>query len=319
MRNFLRLLAVLLVGLVVAFLLGPRVPVDTTVRPIELPADLDRYLSDSEAQFSDIVPETEKTIIWAGERGAKTPLAIVSLHGFSATRQESAPLADDLAAQWGANLYYTRFTGHGRTGDAMAEATVNDWINDSEEALAIGQRLGERVIVIGVSTGATAATWLAAQHNDDNVLAYVLISPNYAPKDSASEILTWPWGGRIAELLIGPERTWEPANDAQARYWMTRYPTAALLPMMGFVKLVRSQELEAIQRPILVIYSPNDQVINPDRVEEAYERFGSPIKKLVAIDDPQDPSNHVLAGRILSPDDTPKIEQIILDFVASLE
>jgi hypothetical protein len=38
--------------------------------------------------------------------------------------------------------------------------------------------------------------------------------------------------------------------------------------MMAFVKLVRESNLEAIERPVLVIYSPNDQVINPTLVEE---------------------------------------------------
>jgi hypothetical protein len=37
------------------------------------------------------VPGAEKKIIWAGEAAQKTPLSIVYLHGFSATRQERAP------------------------------------------------------------------------------------------------------------------------------------------------------------------------------------------------------------------------------------
>lgn len=60
-----------------------------------LPDDLDRYLTDTEAAVDEqfgLIPETAKRIRWfKGDRGSKTPIAIVYLHGFSATRQEVAP------------------------------------------------------------------------------------------------------------------------------------------------------------------------------------------------------------------------------------
>jgi esterase/lipase len=64
--------------------------------------------------------------VWANPDKTKTPCAIVYLHGFSATRQETAPLSDLVAAQLGAYLYYTRLAGHGRGGEAMAEPYAND-------------------------------------------------------------------------------------------------------------------------------------------------------------------------------------------------
>ncbi len=67
---------------------GPRVRVKETYGPPILPADFDAYLAGAESQLSDITPNTEKKIIWAGVPGAKTPLSIVYLHGFTATRQE---------------------------------------------------------------------------------------------------------------------------------------------------------------------------------------------------------------------------------------
>ena len=317
-KRILIVVASMLVGLVVVFLLGPRVKIDTTLSTVELPEDLDAYLAQSEAQYSDIVPGAEKTIVWAGEPGQKTPLSIIYLHGFSASRQEAAPLADNLATELGANLFYSRFTGHGRTGPALAEATVNDYLQDSQEALAIGRRLGERVIIIAVSTGSTAATWLATQPESADVLAFVLISPNYGPRDGSSEMLLLPWGEQLANIIIGPERSWEPHNEAHGTYWTHKYPTKAILPMMGLVKLVREADLEAVERPILMIYSPNDEVINTQKAEETYSRFGSEVKDIIAINEVGDPSNHVLVGDILSPNDTEPIGEMILSFIVSL-
>ena len=318
-RNYLWLPVLFLAIIAIGILAGPRVEFDTTLQPVQLPADLDTYLRQSEAQFDDIVPGAEKTIIWAGEPGQKTPLSVVYLHGFSATRQETAPLSDKLAAELGANLYYDRFTGHGRSGEALAEATVNDWLNDANEALEIGRRLGEEVIVIGTSTGGTAAAWLAAQPNTEDVRAFVLISPNFAPQNRQSEILTWLWGEQIAKMLIGPERGWEPANEMEARYWTERYPTEALLPMMAMVKLARGADLEGASAPLLVIYSPEDEVVSPAFTDEAFARYGAAVKERYIVENSDDPSNHVIAGDIVSPNTTDEVLGVILAFLEQLE
>ncbi len=309
----------IVVILIAVFLAGPRVKVDTRLKPVALPDDLERYLAESEARFTDITPGAEKTIVWANAAKTKTPLAIVYLHGYSATRQEVAPLCDLVAARLGANLFYTRLTGHGRSGAAMAEADANDWLNDTVEALEIGKRLGDRLIVVGVSTGGTLAAWLATRPESAAALAYVLISPNFAPKDANSQILTWPWGEQLARLVVGPEYSWTPHNDRQARYWAHRYPAKALLPMMALVKYVRALELEAVRAPLLVIYSPNDQVVNPREVERAYARFGATVKEIKTVTRSENPESHVLAGDILAPGATPAMAETVLEFVSRVK
>lgn len=306
----------ILLLLIILLLAGPRVEVDTTLHPLTLPEDLDAYLAEKEAAYDDLVPGTEKIIRWADEPGRKTPFSIVYLHGFSATRQESAPLADKVAEAMGANLFYTRFTGHGRTGEAMLECSVNAYINDISEAMAIGRRIGDRVIVIGLSTGATAATWLAVQPMGEQVAAFILISPNYALADKRSLLLSWPWGGLIGELVNGPEYSWKPQNPLHSKYWTYRFPTRALLPMIQFVRLIRSLPLETISQPWLTIYSPFDRVIDPKAIPATFNRIGSADKLLVPISDTEAPERHVLAGDILAPNCTATIETIILDFLS---
>ena len=145
--------------LAIVFLSGPRLDTSVQLETPYLPESLDAYLRDSEARFSDITPGAEKTIIWAGEAETKTEYVVVYLHGFSATRQETAPVAQLIGAALGANVYSTRFTGHGRDGKAMLEGSLNRWLNDTHEAMAIARRLGEKIILLGVSTGGTAAVW----------------------------------------------------------------------------------------------------------------------------------------------------------------
>ncbi|VXA93489.1 Esterase/lipase [Pseudomonas sp. 8BK] len=318
MKKALPFCALTLALLAVAFSLGPVPTVDTQLTPIQLPADLDRYLAETEARYPDITPGAEKTIVWAHPDQRQTDLAIIYLHGYSATRQETAPLSNQLAKQLGANLFYTRLNGHGRSGAAMAEASVHDWLQDSQEALQIGQRLGKQVLVIGTSTGATLATWLALQGDNPQVLAYIMVSPNFAPKDPAATVLTWPWATHFVPLLLGPEHQWQPRNAEQARFWTHRYPVQALLPMMALVKYVREQPLEQISAPILTIYSADDQVVSPDEIKTVFTRLGSAHKQLIALEDTQDPSHHVLAGDILSPRDTARVSLAIMQFLKAL-
>jgi esterase/lipase len=315
-------IAIALVVLVVMFLAGPRTKIDLQIKPVNLPpnpADLEQYLAQSEAKYSDIVPGTEKTIVWANAEKTKTPMSIVYIHGYSATRQETVPLSNEIAAKLGANLFYTRLSGHGRTDAAMDEPTVNDWLNDTMEAFEIGKRLGDKVIVIGVSTGGPLAAWLAEQPNTDEALAYVLLSPNFAPRDSNAEILTLPWAKQFAPLILGAEYSWTPQNEGHAKYWTHSYPSTALVTMMGLVKFVRGSDLESIKKPVLVIYSPHDQVVNSDAVEQGYARIGSDIKEIQPIEDSGNPENHVLAGDILAPKNTQVVEKMILDFISRLQ
>ena len=64
----------------------------------------------------------------------------------------------------------TRLNGHGRDGDALADAALGDWLNDVSEAMAIGEQLGKKIILVSVSTGGTLSTWAAAQPQFANTI-----------------------------------------------------------------------------------------------------------------------------------------------------
>ena len=146
-------------------------PAALAVRPAA-PAignDIDAWLASQEiAAAADhaIIPGAEKRVRWfEGRQGERTETAVIYLHGFSATRQEVAPLGEQLADELQANLFETRLAGHGRETGALANVSAEDWMADAAEALAVGRRLGDRLVVVGTSTGATLA--LAAADLED--------------------------------------------------------------------------------------------------------------------------------------------------------
>ena len=314
------LLALIAIG-ALAFYFGPREPVDTTITfdPASIGSDPEAYLAAAEAKVAGIRPGLGKEIIWADPANkAKTPLAVVYIHGFSATKGEVRPLADKVAASLGANLFYTRLTGHGQDGAAMAEGSVNAWVNDYAQALAIGRTIGDKVVVIATSTGAALATWGAAQPAlSQDVAMIAMISPNYGVQASGAEILTMPWGKQIAELIIGPERSFEPVNAKHAELWTTRYPTAATLPMAALTKLAYETPVETIAIPALFIFSNDDKVVRPDLTREIADRWGA-AHELVPVERNDDPSNHVIAGDALSPSTTDTLAQRIVVWVKAI-
>ncbi|MEZ5869657.1 MAG: hypothetical protein R3D46_15020 [Defluviimonas denitrificans] len=80
-----------------------------------LPADLDPYLAEREAVVGGITPGAEKRIVWAGVAGARTRWAVVYLHGFSATSEETGRCRT-LGEGAGREPYFARFAGHGLGG-----------------------------------------------------------------------------------------------------------------------------------------------------------------------------------------------------------
>ncbi len=303
-RTVIYVCAILIAAFGVLLMSGPRMPADgfPAFDKTRLGADIDTYLGASESRFPDIRPGAAKHVVWADPATkAKTSVAIVYLHGFSASAEEIRPLPDRVAAAFGANLYFTRLAGHGRSGDAMGEAHLEDWLADFSESLAIGEALGNRVIVIGTSTGASLATLaLADPKIASRISAAVFVSPNYGINSFAAFLLTTPVAPQLSRLLLGESRGFTPYNDRHATHWTTRYPTKALLPMAALVKLSVESPVEQVRTPALFLYSSLDQVIRPDKVREVAGRWGGP-HELVDVGQTGDPGNHVIAGDIISP------------------
>ena len=277
---------------------------------------LDDCLQDSESRVSGIREGCEKKIVWHNNQRQPRDLAIVYLHGFSASRMETWPLFDRLAETIGANLFYTRLTGHGQDGRALAEATVKDWLNDGMEAVAIGRRLGGKIILAGMSTGATLAVWLAAQPSVAPLVhSLILLSPNFLPKNPLAALTLWPPALRGYERLFGGWRCFTVSNAVQAQYWTVRYPLQAVATMMKLVCLSWRTSLKNAGMPVLMMINPWDRVINVPLAITRFRGFSSPRKRLVMFTGNKDVGRHVLAGDILSPEATDKALGVLVRFL----
>lgn len=309
-----------------ALIAGPRTcvrePDEEAVRaaiPTDLSA-LPAWLASRERAAGVLDTAVAKRVQFANSTApARTPWSVVYLHGFSATRQETNPVSEQVAHALRANLYETRLAGHGLPGDSLAHVSARDWLTDAVEALEIGRRLGDSVMVIGTSTGGTLGVWLATQDSTARrgLRALVLISPNFGPKDEKAALLTLPWANVILPRFI-PQREWTARNDEQRRFWTVRYPSTALFPMQALVERTRERSLDGYNVPTLVFYHAGDQVVDAQRTLAWLDALA--LKTLSRVEQvsviPTDGEDgHVLAGRIVSPSQTTTFRDRIVEFV----
>ena len=306
-------LAIIPVVVVGVFAFGPRHGLKTTSHDAAAYSDVQSVI-DSLASAPKPIEGAEARVLWHGQRNQRTARVILYLHGFSATRQELAPVPERLADMLEANLIEARLSGHGLGSEALSVATGEAWLADAHLMLDLATSMGEEVWIVGVSTGATIASILARDRPRD-IGGLLFVSPNFSPRDANATLLLWPWAKQLLPLFLPEERSWEPLNSMQEKYWTTRYRYSVLFEMMGVVGEASTIKYEDIATPTLIVYSSNDLVIDPNAIETVYERLGSSPKALVRASGSQDPSNHVLAGDIVSPNTTGTMAELMQRFV----
>ena len=309
--------------LILVFVFGPREPVRLSAghNKIMIGDDIDAYLAMREGQFDDIIDGVEKQVIWADEANVKTPLSIIYLHGFTASSKEIRPVPDRVATALGANLYFTRFTGHGRQPTALANATVGHWMDDVGEAIEIGKQIGETVIIMATSTGGTLAAAAALDKAAmENIGGIIFVSPNFAINSRAANLLTWPFARQWVPLVIGTEQKGNPRNDLHARYWMMTYPTTALMPMAAIVAAVDRESYDDVEVPALFYYSRQDQVVAPEKTAAFARSWGGESNSIIAsLTADDDRFSHIIAGDIVSPNQTESAVEQMIAWITGLQ
>jgi len=309
--RLLKKLLVFIAILIVVYLLGPnpKTPVYNTELPtIPLSADsIVAYIASIESKHN-IKPDNEARIVWANDSiHTKTPYSIVYLHGFSASQEEGDPVHRNLAKQFGANLYLARLSGHGiDTSDALLHMTATSLWETAKEAYAIGKQLGDKVILMGTSTGGTLALQLAAAYPD--IAGLVLLSPNIAINDPNAWLTNNPWGLQIARLVKGGKMNIVPNKTAEyKKYWNHEYRLEAVTELQELLETsMTKNNFKKIQQPLLTLYyykneNEQDPVVKVSEMKKMFEQVSTPVglKRMIAI---PNAGNHVLGSPIQSKD-----------------
>ena len=311
--------------LVVALLFmldGRERPIGMVFNDDDIGDNPDAYLAAQEAMVEGIREGTQKQIIWADpNEKSRTPISIIYIHGYTASLGEIRPVPDLVAQALDANLFYTRLSGHGLDGDSLAKASRGDWQRDMEEAIAMGRELGDQMLVLSTSTGAAAAVCeLIGAANDEDVLGFVQISPNYRLRDPRSFLLDWPFARWIAPLIAGTRQKAKFRSDQQAQFWDMEYPTKALAQMAALTRTARNLDFTQTDLPGLFIYCEEDNVVDANETRRVHEAWGGPVETmLLEWQEGDDPERHLMTGDIITPAKTAPVATQIISWVKSIQ
>lgn len=322
-RKWFKFLIIIVIVLVVIYLLGPhpQTPVYSSALP-NVPSNaiaLEKYIDSSEAQHK-LKPNNQARIIWFDSTKTKTEYAIVYLHGFSASQEEGRPIHTNIAREFGCNLYLSRLAGHGiDTIEPMKNLTADELWESAKQALQTGKQLGNKVILMGTSTGGTLALKLAADYPND-VYALILMSPNIAINDSRSFLLNNHWGLQIAHTVTG--NNYITAKDTSAiykQYWYWRYPLEPATQLQELIETTMTkQTFEKVKQPVLMLYyyrdeQHQDNVVSVPAMLRMFNELGTPANMKIKEAMP-DVGDHVMGSYIKSKD-LLEVQQAIEDFM----
>ena len=273
------------------------------------PGALQTYIRDNEAQHK-LKPDNQARIIWADDTIMnKTEYALVYLHGFSSSQGEGDSVHRYIARTFGCNLYLARMAEHGiDTVEAMVNLTADKYWESAKQALAIGEQLGKKVILMGTSTGGSLALQLAATY-PDKVAALVLMSPNIAINDPNAWMVNNHWGLQIAHLVTGSDyiETKGDFGPVYRQYWYTKYRSEAVVALEEYLETkMNKATFEKVQQPTALFYYYKDKIHQDSTVKvsaelEMFDQLGTPaaLKRRQAI---PEAGNHVIGSSIRSHD-----------------
>jgi esterase/lipase len=310
-KLLLKIVGISLLGIVVLYAIGPRATyesVDGKIAPLSLKlSDLDKYIAEKEGKISQLKPDNEARIVWNDSTKSVTEYSIVYLHGFSSSQEEGDPIHESFAQRYGYNLYLPRLEDHGRMdSNTFINLTPQSYLESAKEAIAIGNLIGEKTIVMSCSTGGTLSAYLAAE-NPDKIHAQIMFSPNIDLYDPTSEALTLPWGKEIAEMTFGSEyNRLNYAPEAQ-KYWNTSYHINGIIAIKSLInQTMRPEVFKKISQPVFLGYyyrneEEQDKVVSVEEMKEFFANISSPSDQKIMIAFPE-AGRHVISSHVMSKD-----------------
>jgi carboxylesterase len=217
-----------------------------------------------------------------GESGR--PLCLV-LHGLGGGPYELAPLIADLECA-GVRVAAPVLPGHEGPGPVMPRSSWRDWAAAAESACDDLAAMGQPVSVVGFSTGATLALYLASRRP---VSSLVLLAPFLAIRYThLVPVRPANYLGPLSRLIPNLPRRPPAIRDRDMRKWakaqahFRTFSIPATLSALELIDVVKPL-VPGITAPTLIMQGQLDTVIEPAGATWLHTQLGSTNKTIVNL------------------------------------
>ena len=242
---------------------------------------------------------------------ANSTTCIIALHGFSSAPKEVRKLSIYLNTKE-LNVYAPRLKGHGTVSEDLKNTTWLDWYNSLSRAIIMCSLKYEKIYLLGFSTGGLL-TLLSAKKSYKEFLGIICINAALNLNDIRVKTLI-PAVKFWNDILISfhaKEYVKEYINNV-AQNPKINYNKHYINSINQLKELMAKTKtnLKKVKKPILIIQSSDDPVVNPSSAYEIFEKIKSENKKLEIIDS----KLHVIITK-----KNKKLFRLIKNFILALE
>ncbi|PIR98616.1 MAG: hypothetical protein COT88_00580 [Candidatus Colwellbacteria bacterium CG10_big_fil_rev_8_21_14_0_10_41_28] len=230
---------------------------------------------------------TDKKIMKGAEpiylKGSKD-VGILLFHGWSSSPQEFNPEYTDSLAKFLNNLGYFVYVplrlGQGTEPNDLRGLTWEDWVIDALNHYDDFSKEVSRIVVGGMSTGANLALKVAIERRPIGVIS---MGTTIFTKHHPLFVFLMTIFGHTDSIR---KKTYSKADRdiAMKKVHYTSYPLNSLYQNLRASRATRKL-LPKVDKPILIMHSETDNVIDPSSARYIYKHVGSRIKELNWIED----------------------------------
>ena len=311
MKKSVRIILIIILLPVLVYRLGPQAPKPVLNNILPEPGctieNIDRFIQEKESKLV-IKLDNESRIYWNNDTlHEQTDYCLLYLHGFSASWYEGYPTHQNFAKRFGMNAYIPLLADHGLvTEDPLLNMTPDHLYDSAKEALVLAHLLGEKVIVMGTSTGGTLALKLAADF-PDMIDGLILLSPNVRINNPKAFLLSGPWGLQIARKVYDSNYrvTNEDFDCKECQYWNCKYRLEATVYLQQLIDATMNQKTYSkVKAPLFAGYyykdeTHQDEVVRVDAIIDMFGKVATPESKKRKQAFPN-AGEHVIGGELFS-------------------
>ncbi|MCX7951088.1 MAG: alpha/beta fold hydrolase [Clostridiales bacterium] len=197
------------------------------------------------------------------------------IHGFTGTPAELRLLGEKVH-EMGYTVYGVRLKGHGTTVEEMEQCTYRDWIDSVVDGYNLLKQRCEKVHVIGHSMGSLLALYMAENFEVESVAA--LAPPLFNKNKAANFAFIIKYFMKYSE--------WEPRERPEEEMkYLLGYNKVPIKSVHEFNKLnsLVKKNLNKIDKPLLIVYSTNDETVDAKSADYLNNNVKSKDKKVCKL------------------------------------